>query len=90
MQFRVYRVSECDWYAASSAQEARDGYVNFVGSEDCAGDLDEIEELTAVQMKTMMFHDEDAGETRTFEEELKRLAAQHPSCLPGFFASTEW
>ena len=90
MQFKVYRVSECDWYAASSAREARDGYIDFVGSEDCACDLDEIEELTADQMKTMMFHDGDAGETRTFEDELKRLVARHPSCLPGFFASTEY
>lgn len=83
----VFKVSDCDWYYASTAQEARDHYVQFIGNDDMAYDVKDIVALTPEQLRSMQFTGDD-GTQRTFEEQLEIMSSW--STEPEFFASTEW
>ena len=83
---RVFKVNDCDWWMASTAEQAKSAAIEFYGDEDM---VDEVEELTDEQLNSHTFHDEDDETTRTFEAQLlKRI--KEGATKPEMFASTEY
>jgi hypothetical protein len=83
---KVYRLNDCDWWAGESLQACADAYCAGVDlSPDEA--LDDPSELSDEEMQQSFF-DEEAGETRTFSEQLGRMIDSGVK-FPAFFASTE-
>lgn len=86
---KVFEVNDCDWYAAKTAQEARDAYMEETGFDgtdtDVLHPLEEVRELTDEEMDTLLFTNED-GFQHTFRQEL----ALRDQDEARFFASTEF
>lgn len=86
---KIYKVTDCDWWIASSAEEARASIIESYGNDDCVYPLDEIFELDGESMDRLKFYDEDHGVRRTFREELNRRI-ENGIKGPEMFASTEY
>jgi hypothetical protein len=87
---KIFEVSDCDWSAANSAQEARDAYMDETGfnndtDPDYLYPLEDVRELTDEEMDTLLFTNED-GFQHTFRQEL----ALQDQTEAQFFASTEY
>jgi hypothetical protein len=83
---RVFKVNDCDWWMAETAEQAKLAAIEFYGDEDM---VEEVEELTDEQMNSHTFYDEDDETTRTFEAQLlKRI--KEGATEPEMFASTEY
>lgn len=84
---KVFRLTECDWWAGEDIESASDSFVVQTGC-----DVDEYaRELTEHEMNSFVFMDElpDRGERRTFAEQLQRMIDRGDP-FPCFFASTEY
>jgi len=86
---KVYKVSDCDWFAADSPQQARDAYIKYVGDDDNAFDLCDVKEVSPESMERLRVDSEDipAG-TFTFKHFLELMSKN--TTEPFFFASTEY
>lgn len=88
---KVFKVSDCDWFAAKTAKEARQCAIEWTENDEWEWDEDEIEELTDEQMNRFTYREEDEPEAtrRTFREELDRMIARGDK-FPCMFASTDY
>lgn len=88
---RVFKVSDCDWWIAETAQQARDSAAQFYGddAEDCVFDLEEVQELSFEALCGTKYFDEDDRVTRTFAEQLLKRIMEGAN-TPEIFASTEY
>jgi hypothetical protein len=86
---KVFQVSDCDWWMAETAEQARDSAVECYGADLDDFPLDEIDELSDDQMQSLKFYDEDENVTRTFAEQLSRRIREGAT-KPEIFASTEY
>jgi hypothetical protein len=88
---KVFQLDDCDWWVgetlAACIAEAREvcGDGSYCDAED------EGCEVTAEQMQTLKFVDDDLDppQTFTFAQQLHREIAEGGK-FPRFFASTEW
>lgn len=103
--WRVFRVSDYEWYVARSPLEALQAAAYDWGCKDCPADIGalladlELEGLAdeppeAVDLDALHFTDVDendnpCGEPRTFREELAQRIAQGLDA-PELFAASEW
>ena len=87
----IYRVNDCDWYAAYSLEEAIGACCEDTGmsrGEAC----DEPYQVSEADMDQLVYVDDPGtGESvrRTFREELARMVGVG-GLIPGFFATTEY
>jgi hypothetical protein len=90
-QIRIFAVTECEWMAASSLEEAIAGYLKETGmSQEDIAEEDPVE-VADSELDRLIFTD-DEGETsvkRTFREELARRIAEGAE-FPTLFATTEF
>src|SRR5262245_12660810 len=103
--WRVYRVSDYEWYAARSALEALQCAAGDWGCKDAAAELGALLEdleregladsepeeadLDALRFTDVDENDEPCGEPRTFLEELAQRIAAGLD-EPELFAAAEW
>lgn len=87
-QIKVYALNDCDWWAASSLEEAIADWKAETGLTD--DELDDPHELTDAEMDRYKLIDEDNSEKKeTFREALNREIAEGAN-FPCFFATTEY
>jgi hypothetical protein len=90
-EIKVWKVNDCDWMAAATAEEATAGHKEL--GMDCDDDPAEPSALTEEDMQRLVFQDEDntTGEVtrRSFREQLDKMIAEGEK-FPCFFASTEF
>lgn len=91
---KVFRMNDCDWVAAETAEQAMEWYLKETGvSKGEATDGEPAVELTAAEMLTLKFVDREEADPpveRTFEEELAERVALPGAAFPQLFASTEY
>lgn len=87
-KYRIYEMNDCDWWMATSAEEAKRDYLASIdGDESCIDDSGP-RQLTNEQLDKLKFSDdlpETEDNTRTFREEMARREPRSQ-----FFASTEY
>lgn len=93
LPWRVFQMSECDWWVARSAAEAQADYQQQTGVE--ADELYGFHELSDAEMERLQFIDSDederpTGGKRSFAAELARRVADDRLSAPEMFATTEW
>jgi hypothetical protein len=86
---KIFKVNDCDWVMATSAEEAKQVLATFTDVHED----DEVRELTDHELDTFKFIDEDHDEEKdgphpTFRQELARRVAAGDR--PDMFASTEY
>lgn len=85
---KVFQVTECDWVAAASAEEALKFYNQFC---EGATEFSEVTELTPADMIRLKHRGEDGVEYDppiTFQEELEKNIAEGIE-FPCLFATSE-
>jgi hypothetical protein len=87
-QVKVFQMGDCDWTAGRSAEEVTAYYTGEMG---CDMEGDAALEITAEQMNSLIFHDQDVDPSvrRTFKEQLDKMIADGVN-FPAFFATTEF
>ncbi len=89
-EIKVFKVGDCDWYAAANKKEAREEHYQIVGDDE-AIELEEIEELSP----KAMFHFEHRGDgdevgfPMTFRAYLDKCIADGDK-FPCHFATSEY
>lgn len=86
---KVFQVSDCDWWMAETAEQARESAAECYGTDLDDFPLDEIKELSDEQMVTLKLYDEDEETTRTFAEQFSKRIREGVT-KPEIFASTEY
>jgi hypothetical protein len=86
---RVFQVSDCDWWLAETADQARDAAIEFYGGDDCVSELDEVVEVPDDELERLQFHDEDDDTSRSFKEQVAKRIKEGAN-KPELFASTEY
>lgn len=95
LPLRVFRLNDCDWWAARTLEEAKADYQKCCGPMADEEAFDEPRELTDAELDRLKFHDRDDADRiirktiRTFREEL-RQQAHADSITPRMFACTEY
>jgi hypothetical protein len=83
---KVFKLNDCDWWAASDLEAAKAAYIEQTGEED----FDDAYELSDHQMEFLKFRRDDDNHTEvSFKEELERRLRDGET-FPCFFASTEY
>lgn len=87
---KIFRVNDCDWYAAESLEEALEELAQM-GGEEALEEAREFgpRELTEEELDSHLFTDEDTQEERPFREQLALMVAKGER-FPQLFASTEF
>lgn len=87
-EVKVFRLNDCDWWAAHSLEEAiKDGAACMGLTEDEVAD--EPRELTEKEMDEFDFVDENGERQSSFRERLQSLIKSGER-FPCGFASSEW
>lgn len=95
LPLRVFRLNDCDWWAARTLEEAKADYQKCCGPMADEEAFDEPRELTDAELDRLKFHDRDDADRiirktiRTFREELRQQAHADP-ITPRMFACTEY
>jgi len=87
----VFKINDCDWWLARSADEARTAAARFYCCRPEDEDIEkEVVKLTAAQLASHEFYEEAdrSKEPITFAEELKKRIAAGPTVE--IFATTEF
>jgi hypothetical protein len=90
-EIKVFRVTDCDWVAATTPEEARQCWLKLVGESE-KDQLDEFgapAELPPPEMERLRFYDCEKDTKCSFRAELDRRIAAG-TVFPEFFASTEY
>jgi hypothetical protein len=91
--WKVFKVTDCDWWIARTLAEAIEDCKRQCGFDD--SDFREARELTEGELDRLTYiEDMEAPRKewvrRTFREELARRSANEWDLKPGMFASTEF
>jgi len=93
MTIKIFRVNECDWYAAETGEQAMQAVrESEMYSED---ELEEFardgypEEIPDADLDTLKLREEDGEEKYTWRQALANMIA-NGDYIPGMFCSTEY
>lgn len=95
LPLRVFRMNDCEWWLATTLEQAKADYMKTVGPMPEEDAFDEPHELSDDELLKLHFVDMDDGERaigksrRTFREELSLQRAADP-VTPRLFACTEY
>lgn len=87
---KVFKLDDCDWWVGESLQACIDGARAICGEGSYCDAEEEGSEVSAEQMQTLKFVDDDFAipRTFTFAQQLQREIEQGGT-FPRLFASTE-
>jgi hypothetical protein len=94
LEWRIYRLNDCEWWVARTLQEAKEDYQYTIGPMTDEDAFEDPAEISEANYDNLRFTDVDEGErptgiTMSFREELiRRIAAGLSS--PEMFAATEY
>lgn len=87
LQWRVYKLNDCDWWVARTLEEAKASWQETCGPDECE-EFEDAYELTDEDMDRLKItdHDDPKSPRLTFREYLEQMKPTRPD----MFASTEY
>ena len=92
LPWRVFKVTDCDWWIARTLSEAIEDCKRQTGMDEELAEARELSEAELDRLKYIEGREQPRSKwvRRTFREELARRAACEWEKKPGMFASTEY